>query len=370
MALITDVFSDLESLLAPTPGGSPAGVNLDGSLELNALELAFAEPEDAVVPGVERDDPRNWRKIRDQSTTLLAKSKDLRVAVPLVRALLQTEGIPGFCAGVGFMCELTQRYWDVLYPALDPEDGDAVMRVNALQELVSQPFIAQLRVAPMFGSDRSVKATANDLLLATSSPLGKAELSEMPSHMVFTALETVGASTLREHVAMLGDARDRLSALVQFMFERIGSKVQIGAIIKLEARGAPGLLDALHASLSDETDRLAKDKAPKAPASVENGHGEPPGGSGGEITRREDVVRMIERICGYYVRVEPSSPVPLLLQRAKRLVTMDFVEIVRDLADQGLPQLGSVAGIAIPGVGGSPSPGVGGGDEQSLEAGY
>jgi nicotinamide mononucleotide (NMN) deamidase PncC len=34
-------------------------------------------------------------------------------------------------------------------------------------------------------------------------------------------------------------------------------------------------------------------------------------------------------------------------------VTMDFLEIVRDLAEQGLGQVGTVAGIAISGVGGA-----------------
>ena len=354
MALIADVFSDLESLLAPIAGGSPAGVDLDGTLELNALELASAEPEEAVVPGVERNDQRNWRKVFSQTRELLGQSKDLRIAIPLVRALLQLEGLPGFCAGVRLTCELVERYWDVMYPALDPEDGDALRRLNAMQELVSPPLLAQLRVAPMFGGDRSVKMTANDLLIATSNPLGRPELSQAPSHMVFSVLEALGGSALQEHVDLIENTCKRLSALPQFVFDKTGSKLQIGAIVKIDTRGGPGLLDAIHQSLSEETARLAKDKHPKVATSVEDGDSEPRrsnGSSSGEISRREDVVRMIERICGYYVRVEPSSPVPLLLQRAKRLVTMDFVEIVRDLADQGLPQVGNVAGIAIPGVG-------------------
>jgi type VI secretion system protein ImpA len=132
------------------------------------------------------------------------------------------------------------------------------------------------------------------------------------------------------------------------VFEKTGSKPQLGALIRLDARGAAGLLDALHQTLSDETARLAKDRAPGAAA--DNGNGEPRSGGSGDISRREDVLMMIERICGYYVRVEPSSPVPLLLQRAKRLVTMDFIEIVRDLADQGLAQVGNVAGITLPGA--------------------
>ena len=351
MTLSADIYSDLASLLAPIAGDSPAGVDLDGTLELNALELASAEPEGAVVPGVERGDGRNWREIRDQAQGLLEKSKDLRVAVPLVRALLQIDGLPGFCAGVRFMCELAERYWDVIYPALDPEEGDAVMRLNALQELVSGPFFAQLRVAPMFGSDRRVRTTANDLLLATSNPLAKPELSQAPSHVVFGVLDALGPTALQEHVDLLRNTRDRLSALTQLVFEKTGSKLQIGELTKIDATGAPGLLDGLHQALSNETARLARDRAPTTVAGPENG--DRPASGSGEIARREDVVMMLERICGYYVRVEPSSPVPLLLQRAKRLVTMDFVEIVRDLADQGLAQVGSVAGIAIPGVPGA-----------------
>jgi type VI secretion system protein ImpA len=50
-------------------------------------------------------------------------------------------------------------------------------------------------------------------------------------------------------------------------------------------------------------------------------------------------------MCAYYARVEPSSPVPLLLQRAKRLASMDFLAIVRELADQGFAQVANVAGI-------------------------
>jgi hypothetical protein len=39
--------------------------------------------------------------------------------------------------------------------------------------------------------------------------------------------------------------------------------------------------------------------------------------------------------------------VPLLLQRAKRLASMDFLAIVRELADQGFAQVATVAGIRV-----------------------
>ena len=51
----------------------------------------------------------------------------------------------------------------------------------------------------------------------------------------------------------------------------------------------------------------------------------------GELQSREDVMRILDKLCEYYARVEPSSPVPLLLLRAKKLVPMNFMEIVKDL---------------------------------------
>jgi type VI secretion system protein ImpA len=51
------------------------------------------------------------------------------------------------------------------------------------------------------------------------------------------------------------------------------------------------------------------------------------------------VAKAIERICDFYARTEPSSPVPILLKRAKRLVGKSFEELLQDLAPGGLRQL-------------------------------
>jgi type VI secretion system protein ImpA len=54
---------------------------------------------------------------------------------------------------------------------------------------------------------------------------------------------------------------------------------------------------------------------------------------------------MIDKICQFYERAEPSSPVPLLLKRARRLVPMNFMEIMQDLAPDGVPQAESIGGV-------------------------
>ncbi len=54
---------------------------------------------------------------------------------------------------------------------------------------------------------------------------------------------------------------------------------------------------------------------------------------------------MLDKLCAYYAQHEPSSPVPLLLQRAARLVDKSFTELLQDLAPEGLGQLAQISGV-------------------------
>jgi type VI secretion system protein ImpA len=65
---------------------------------------------------------------------------------------------------------------------------------------------------------------------------------------------------------------------------------------------------------------------------------------GGDLRSREDVLRALDAVSAYYARHEPSSPVPLLVERCKRLVTMSFLEIVKDMLPEGVSTLQAVVG--------------------------
>jgi type VI secretion system protein ImpA len=67
-------------------------------------------------------------------------------------------------------------------------------------------------------------------------------------------------------------------------------------------------------------------------------------GSSGEILSRADAMRMMDKISAYFLAHEPSSPIPLLMQRAKRLSSLDFLGLVKDLAPNGLSQAENIAG--------------------------
>ena len=62
------------------------------------------------------------------------------------------------------------------------------------------------------------------------------------------------------------------------------------------------------------------------------------------IQTRQDVIAEIDEICKYFEHYEPSSPVPFLLQRAKKLLSMNFMEILQDLTPDAVSQAEKICG--------------------------
>ena len=63
------------------------------------------------------------------------------------------------------------------------------------------------------------------------------------------------------------------------------------------------------------------------------------------ISSRDDVVKCLDLVVAFYDRTEPSSPIPHLARRVRRMVHMDFVELMEDLAPSGLKEFRLLAGV-------------------------
>ena len=62
------------------------------------------------------------------------------------------------------------------------------------------------------------------------------------------------------------------------------------------------------------------------------------------IMSRDDVLNALESIEKYYRQYEPASPIPLLINRAKKMVNMSFLEIIKNIAPDGLSQVEIIRG--------------------------
>jgi type VI secretion system protein ImpA len=328
---------DVGAVLSETRESPPCGPNLEHDLSFFQLEeAARGKPEqrsgDAVKPA---EDP-NWSKVIDLAQATLLRSKDLRVAVHLTRALTCTEGIPGLATGLGLIQALLERYWDGIHPVLEADhDNDPTERLNALAPLVDpDASIKDLRDSYLVNSREQGQLRARDVEIA----LGRLAPSRTagPGKPLAQLHAQIAAafSSDRSVPSALREAHDHASAIQTLMADRVGASraIDLGPLVQP--------LDAL-LEVCDVA--LGTGAAVAEGAEGESATGQRPG-AGGEIRTREDAMQMLELVCRYMERHEPSNPAPLFIRRAQRLIQMNFVEIVKDLMPDSLGQLEKLAG--------------------------
>ena len=65
----------------------------------------------------------------------------------------------------------------------------------------------------------------------------------------------------------------------------------------------------------------------------------------GQVNSRRDVERMLDLIIDFYERTEPSSPIPHLARRMRKMVSMNFMQPMEEIAPSGLKEFRNVAGV-------------------------
>jgi len=328
---------DVGAVLSETRESPPCGPNLEHDLSFFELEeAARGKAEQRSGEAVKPAEDPNWSKVIDLAQAILLRSKDLRAAVHLTRALACTEGIPGLATGLGLIHGLLERYWDGIHPVLEADhDNDPTERLNALAPLVDpDASIKDLRDSYLVNSREHGQLRARDVEIA----LGRLTPSRTagPGKPLAQLHAQIAAafSSDRSVPSALREAHDRIAAIQTLVADRVGAAraIDLGPLTE----PLDSLLQTCDLALGIET-------AVGEGAPGESAQGRRPG-TGGEIRTREDAVQMLELVCRYMERHEPSNPAPLFIRRAQRLIQMNFVEIVKDLMPDSLGQLEKLAG--------------------------
>jgi len=325
-----------EQLLQPISEALPAGENLEYDPAFLALERAAqGKPEQRMGASVVPGEPPEWGGVLGQAQALLARTKDLRVAVHLAAAALNRGGLEGMSEGLTLVGGLLETYWPSVHPQLDPEEGDdPTMRITALSALAAPSLLATLRTTPVIRAQALGSVAMRDF----SSVPGEATLDNNTVEGVF---QSVDLPVLEAAVGWLSKCTEQLARIDKTFEEHTGARgPDLGALSRMfreaTAFAAPRLAARQPVAAAAEDAPTGGSAAPVARAAAPLG----------EVNSREDVVRALDRICAYYARSEPSSPLPLLLQRCKKMVPMSFVDILKELAPSGLSQLETVVGKA------------------------
>jgi type VI secretion system protein ImpA len=333
---------DVEELLKPVSEKEPCGKDLSYDPGFLALDGLIAGKPETQFSAAEEPD---WKAVRDACLELFEQSKDLRVAVKLSLALVKLEGAVGLRDGLALLKGLLERYWAELYPKLDPEENnDPLERVNILSSL-STPL-------GTFGDPLRFLQRLRQIPLANSPRMGWFSLADIAGDKITlpNGQEKPIASAGQIKAAFRDTKADELEGSGRAISDSIALAKEIdGFLTATVGAGQAADMGALMAVLTEIQKNLAP-YMPKIPgqAEVQSEHAgdgalETASGSGA-IQSRQDVVRVLDRICEYYARTEPSSPLPLLLRRAQRLAEMDFLQIVDELTPAMRAQLDPIVG--------------------------
>ena len=330
-------------LCEPVSVDAPCGIDLEDTQLLASFDAFRVFGSDTSVrPDID------WPGVRTQALKALAQSRDLRLLTHLAAATLRVEGIKAFCVVLTVAdCWLT-RCWDLVFPRVQ---DDALLRKNALNCLADpMAIVAPLRRSPIISQRQFGTFTLRDVELAS----GQLEATDTDRNapgaaQIEAALAAAPLEELSILVGELGAAGVALDNMVANMQHHAGpqSAPEFTALAKPLARirkvltehlaareaGPQALLSAGEADIFSGADGAAGDEVSVAADGVEI------------IKSRQEAIRAIDAAVLFFRRYEPSSPVPLLLERARRLVSKSFMEVLEDIAPEGVPQAKVVGGI-------------------------
>jgi type VI secretion system protein ImpA len=333
------------SLLEPISVDRPCGQSLDDTGDTALLEAYQIFGQDSLDPPKgpqpkreprKSDRPPNWAELQELAGACVAKSKDFRALAHLGACALRTQGLVAFVDLLAVAHHWLETYWDTVYPLVEE---DAVLRTNALTCFSDRSAIIDgLRRAPLVVGPLGRFSYRDLEAAAAPAPEGE-DAPPPPDHKAiagaFGAMPIADLRTLHDRVI---EGAASLNAIERRMQE--GAGVEASPALD----GVLALLGSIAAALKT---RLADH--PDAVAGVDEagaGGTDAAGAAGlGAVRTRQDAIRALDAVADFFRRSEPSSPVPLIVDRAKRLVSKDFLEVLAELAPTGLSEAKSAGGI-------------------------
>jgi type VI secretion system ImpA family protein len=320
------LLDDLESLLAPIDGEDPAGPDLDSDPVMVELRTAF---DSGFTDEKEHEPLAGWSSIADTAESLLARSKDIWIAVYLMRAAAKEKRLDRVLKGALLLLGLTERYWDNVHPKL--EDWGINARITPIVALGSRKeFVIPLKRITLVEHPRLGQYSGADFVRFQQNGDGEPDFGKFKA-----VLMEADHGELRAVLATFEDIENTLKAVDRaFMINADG-----------EGPNLTNLYDGIKEIRASVLFHIGDDSksASNADESIENAGyaAESALGSGwgtGRIEARDDVIRAIDSISDYYRRKEPGSPVPVVLQRVRAWVTLDFLSILQDIAPNSIDE--------------------------------
>ena len=318
---------DLESMLAPVSDDDVVGADLAYDHERQQIEQAFEST--AASDGSDDEGGPDWRAILKLIEAQFSKTKDIWLAVYTCRAGARSGSLETVVLGAEALAGLFERYWDTVHPQL--EELGLPGRKAPCDSLASRgEFLLPLERTVLVAYPRLGRFTGADI------ERFRVEKEAADGYGLFrAALDDLGESALLEAQGRLGAIEGSLRRADKIFTDAAAGEASPNFQPTYAALSM--LKQALGAFMAAEAEAVEEAEASQDGVATAGSGG---GGKrlSGRVDSRDDVIKALDAISDYYRRVEPSHPIQQLTQRARYWVTMDFMDLMREIAPDAVYQ--------------------------------
>jgi type VI secretion system protein ImpA len=331
------VQSELEGLSAPLSDGGFGGRDIERSPDLFELQSMRifgrdrnweANAEDPV------DREPDWAKVESKAIALLERSRDLRVLAHAAAATIRTQSWDRFLELITLPAQWLSGHWEEIYPKLDE---DAVARQQALNLLSDRwAIVIPLRRKSLANGRPNARFSLRDVDVAQGAEAPDAGVVSPSLDDIQAAVRARKLGELQTLLARLGAAIAALQSVSTLMSERAEVAPNFDLLGKLLGRLVEFLKPLVPSVAGMTGDGSVAGLVEVNVASV---------AAAGVVRSRDDAAQILDVVAEYFRRTEPSSPVPLLLERARRMINQPFLEILADLVPDSVDDAKRAAGV-------------------------
>jgi type VI secretion system protein ImpA len=342
---------ELDKMVLPLEGADPAGENLEydplyTEMDTLAVGVPASQMGDSTLEGRGPD----WKKLSKNCLELWGRTRDLRVASYLVVAQTVLEGLAGLEAGLRLISFLVSGLWDEMYPRLDPDDNfDPIERLNILAMLSPQQdayddpikFILRLRESRLVPS---LRYTLRDYMIANNEL--DAGDKTVDGNLLQAEFMNVSREEIRARADLASACQGTLSGICTAMNEKMkDSLISMESLAKELDRFSRFYAAQLEKGAPvEQAEEAAPEEEAAGPDKAAPNAAKPPA----QANSRQDALAMLRKGAEYFQKMEPSSPIPLLVNRALRFADMGFIELLGEIAPDSLSRSRDIFGVKPP----------------------
>ena len=324
----------IEQFLSPISPENSCGDNkwddlAYGSILGGELDSILGTSDGMVAGERAQSSGGDWRNFLAQVGGFFSLTKHLGLANYAIIADIHISGLSGLNDGLAIINLLLNNHWDEVHPQID--EGDAEERIEFIESLNDPLILSGLDTIEIARGRQSGNFTLADIISSRKDD------DPNPSLVEASINETLRENP--EHFATLSEQLAEINVQLNSLKETITSNLpeESFSTKPLEDK-LQSLATALAAASGEEVDPEEEGNEQGSSSGTSSGE-KSAARISGEVCSRDDVVKTINSIIRFYSKNEPTSPVPLLLERAKRIVNMDFMQVVEefDLKNRSLP---------------------------------